>query len=288
MSVENRDMSAKKGKALLYKAHPMEKGYNPIISSANSSLKLLEFGRIRLGESQQFRASTGEREVCLTFLSGTGEVGVSGSHFEAVSYHGVGKRRNVFQGDPNTVYIPRHAEYRVKASAEELHVAVFTAPARKDTLPFVLRDHEIPRRSFGAANWQREACITLSDEEEADRLLVGETYNAPGGWSSYPPHKHDASRKPKEEPYEEIYFFQMDPEDGFGMQRIYTDRDAAHPIDEALVVENGDTVVIPRGYHPVVAGAGYRLYYLWALAGEERRFGSWSDDPRHEWIRSLE
>ena len=80
----------------------------------------------------------------------------------------------------------------------------------------------------------------------------------------------------------------MDPEDGFGMQRIYTGKGAAHQIDEALVVQNGDTVVIPRGYHPVVAGAGYRLYYLWALAGEERRFGSWSDDPRHTWIRTLE
>jgi len=56
----------------------------------------------------------------------------------------------------------------------------------------------------------------------------------------------------------------------------------------AYVIENNDTVVIPRGYHPVVAAPGYQLYYLWILAGKERRYGAWSDDPRHKWIRDVE
>ena len=30
------------------------------------------------------------------------------------------------------------------------------------------------------------------------RLLVGETFNAPGKWSSYPPHKHDRNAPPDE------------------------------------------------------------------------------------------
>ena len=281
-------MSAEKREALLYRAGPLQNGYNPIVDSGNSDLRLLEFGRIRLEKTQEFRTSTEEREACLAFLSGTGEVDINGANFESAAYGAIGDRKSVFHGNPCMVYAPRKAELHVKAVSRELHAALLTAPARRDTRPFVVMGDQLERVSFGTSNWRREACIALGDEKDVDRLLVGETYNMPGSWSSYPPHKHDESKEPNEEPYEEIYFFMMDPEDGFGMQRIYTGKGAAHPIDEALVVQNGDTVVIPRGYHPVVAGAGYRLYYLWALAGEERRFGSWSDDPRHTWIRTLE
>jgi hypothetical protein len=37
------------------------------------------------------------------------------------------------------------------------------------------------------------------------------------------------------------------------------------------------------------SGPGHhRLCYVWALAGDERRFGSWSDDPSRSWIRERE
>jgi 5-deoxy-glucuronate isomerase len=51
-------------------------------------------------------------------------------------------------------------------------------------------------------------------------------------------------------------------------------------------VEHGDTVLIPRGYHPVVACPGYALNYTWVLAGEGRTYGAWSDDPKHSWIKT--
>ena len=27
-------------------------------------------------------------------------------------------------------------------------------------------------------------------------------------------------------------------------------------------------------------------YYTWVLAGEERRYGAWADDPRHAWVKN--
>ncbi|PIU64016.1 MAG: hypothetical protein COS84_08925 [Armatimonadetes bacterium CG07_land_8_20_14_0_80_40_9] len=72
----------------------------------------------------------------------------------------------------------------------------------------------------------------------------------------------------------------MSPPQGFGMQRIYT---ADKELDETYLVENNDTVVIPRGYHPVVAAPGYSLYYLWVLAGKRRKMVS-HDDPQHSWV----
>ncbi len=41
------------------------------------------------------------------------------------------------------------------------------------------------------------------------------------------------------------------------------------------------------GYHPVAAPPGYRLYYLWVLAGEVRRLTLY-EDPDHRWIHDAE
>jgi len=57
-------------------------------------------------------------------------------------------------------------------------------------------------------------------------------------------------------------------------------------MDEVYIVEQGDTVVIPRGYHPVGAAPGYSLNYTWAMAGEIRKPGASFDDPRHAWLKN--
>ena len=53
------------------------------------------------------------------------------------------------------------------------------------------------------------------------RLLLGETINPPGNWSSYPPHKHDTHEPPREVRLEEVYLFKVDPPGGFGVQLRY-------------------------------------------------------------------
>jgi 5-deoxy-glucuronate isomerase len=71
----------------------------------------------------------------------------------------------------------------------------------------------------------------------------------------------------------------------FGLRRIYERREAADALNEAVVVEEGDTLIIPRGYHTVVAAPGYELRYVWALCGTERAYGAWRDDPTYVWVR---
>jgi 5-deoxy-D-glucuronate isomerase len=43
-------------------------------------------------------------------------------------------------------------------------------------------------------------------------------------------------------------------------------------------------VVIPCGYHPVVAAGGYQLAYTWAISGEQADYGAWADDPAYAWL----
>jgi len=48
-------------------------------------------------------------------------------------------------------------------------------------------------------------------------------------------------------------------------------------------VHDGDAVLLPYGYHPVSAPPGYRVYYVWALAGDARHLVPY-EDPQHRWI----
>ena len=148
--------------------------------------------------------------------------------------------------------------------------------------PCLVTPDKVKERIVGKDNWQRTVYDVLCPEQvDCAHLLMGETINPSGNWSSYPPHKHDCDNLPTEAKLEEIYFFQVNPEQGFGFQRIYTHGDS---VDETFTVTHNTLVVIPQGYHPVVAAPGYQLYYLWVLAGEKRVLQP-CDDPNHCWIK---
>ncbi len=266
--------------SLLIKSLPLTPGYTPI-----ASLKYLTFGRLHLTEgSRSYSAKSEESEVVLDFYSG--RCRIRASHKSPwVTFDAIG-RRDAFDGAPWMLYLPPESEYTVECPDGEAVIVLFTAAAQ----PTGERATMVPPegavvKQVGKDNWTRTVYTSVGEQVRAARLIVGETVNPPGNWSSSPPHKHDRYNPPNEAPMEEIYHFQVHPRQGFGFMRVYTGPDDAQPFDETFVVEDGDTVLIPRGYHPVVAAPGYTLHYTWALAGEERRYGAWSDDPRHAWIK---
>jgi hypothetical protein len=117
----------------------------------------------------------------------------------------------------------------------------------------------------------------------ADRLLVIEVITPSGNWSSYPPHKHDVSNLPAEADLEEIYYYRMEPKDGFALQRLYTEDGA---FDAAWTIHDGDLLLVQEGYHAFAVAHGYHAYYLNVLAGDEsERTLQPSDDPRYGWVR---
>ncbi len=61
----------------------------------------------------------------------------------------------------------------------------------------------------------------------ADKLIVVEVYTPGGNWSSYPPHKHDVQNPPAEVDLDEIYYYRMNRENAFALQRLYSGRGSA-------------------------------------------------------------
>ena len=120
----------------------------------------------------------------------------------------------------------------------------------------------------------------LEASSPAESLFLVEVITPGGHWSSYPPHKHDTDDPPRETYLEETYYHRFQPAQGFGFQRVYTPDRA---LDEAIVIEDGTLVLVPRGYHPVTAAPGYDLYYLNVMAGPVREW-RFTDDPDHKWV----
>jgi 5-deoxy-glucuronate isomerase len=81
---------------------------------------------------------------------------------------------------------------------------------------------------------------------------------------------------------DEIYFYKINPPDGYAYQRVYN---ASGTRDELMMARNHDMVLIPEGYHPVVSAHGYTTYYLNFLAGSAQSLAS-SDDPAYAWIKT--
>ena len=120
----------------------------------------------------------------------------------------------------------------------------------------------------------------MEERDVADALLVTEVFTPSGHWSSYPPHRHDEDDFPRMTYLEETYYHRLQPAQGFGLQRVFTEDGS---LDETMAVANHDVVLVPRGHHPCAAPYGYELYYLNVMAGPIRKW-RFQNHPDHDWI----
>ena len=191
----------------------------------------------------------------------------------------LGGRETPFEGAPDAAYFPPGSTVTVRGGDAEIGLCWAPAPeggAEARPLPA----SEITPETRGSGTMTRTIHNILMKEREAERLLVTEVQTPAGHWSSYPPHRHERDALPEESLLEETYYHRVDPAHGFVVQRVYTDDRA---LDEAIAVRDRDTVLVPRGYHPVGVPPGYRSYYLNVMAGP-RRAWQFHNDPDHEWL----
>lgn len=241
----------------------------------NFGFELLSFESRKLAKGEQFRAATGSRELGIVLLGGICSVRSSKGTFASF-----GQRANVFDGLPYTLYLPISTDFELTADTAS-DVAFCYSRAEEAHPAKLIRPEEIRVEIRGGANATRQINHMIEPSFSAHRLLVCEVYTPSGNWSSYPPHKHDVHNPPGEVDLEEIYYYRIDRPEGYAIQRVYT-RD--RHLDATLTVRDGELVLIPEGYHPVVAAHGYNVYYLNALAGSARSMAA-SDDPDYAWVR---
>ena len=243
------------------------------VTPASAGWQHLGFQLHAYPEGGVFEQLSGDHEVALVLLAGDAELEVAGRRWS------VEGRRSVFEGLPHGLYVPPGQQFALRARTP-VEFALGTARAEGRLPPRLITPDDVTVEIRGGHNATRQISHVI-DPGQAERLLCVEVYTPSGNWSSYPPHTHDVYEAGVEAELDEVYHFRLDPEDGWALQRLYTDD---RSLDDVVLARHGDTVLVRQGYHPVVTAPGYDAYYLNLLAGDDPTWDA-RDEPDLAWVR---
>ena len=142
-----------------------------------------------------------DEETVVVLIDGRGQ-------FEAGDHSWSVQRGNVFSDRPTALLLPPAVKLTVSAESP-LEAVLISTPAPAGGEPVLCSPNDVAVVERGTDLYQREVRNLFTTDPHARRLMVGETVNAKGHWSSYPPHKHDG--KDSEPRLEEMYYYPCEP-----------------------------------------------------------------------------
>ncbi|WP_417741931.1 5-deoxy-glucuronate isomerase [Salipiger sp.] len=235
------------------------------ITPASAGWRYVGFGLYRLRAGERVSEATGDNEVILVMVEGKAKISGAGHDWGEL-----GERMSVFEKTaPHCLYLPNGSEWSAEATTE-CTIAVCAAPGKGGHAARRIGPDGITLTQRGdGSNTRHINNIAMENEDYCDSLLVTEVFTPAGNWSSYPSHRHDEDDFPRVTYLEETYYHRLNPADGFGLQRVYTDD---RQLDETMAVHDHDVVCVPRGHHPCGAPHGIEMYYLNVMAGPLRKW----------------
>jgi 5-deoxy-glucuronate isomerase len=248
---------------------PFDNNNKPIVDVDDVSVPLNYFNIVKLKRGQVFEYQVPGYETGIVPATGTIDVEIEGEHFNAIGNRGV----DVWDGEPEGVYAPTASKVRMVCTSEAAEVFVAGAKFAQTLLPFAVRVVDIDKIQYGSDETKTHRKIKhilgTKYKDRVGRLLVSELFTVgAGGWSGFPPHKHDTDRLPIETRHDETYNFRFKPNHGFGMQLVQREDGK---VGEAFHLVDGSTITLDQGYHPCVAAPGYEMYYFTILGGLSQR-----------------
>ncbi|MEL6961282.1 MAG: 5-deoxy-glucuronate isomerase [Pseudomonadota bacterium] len=234
------------------------------------------FGLYRLRAGDRAAEATGDREVMIVLIEGRVHLNGAGQDWGVL-----GERMDVFEKTaPHCLYLPNETTWQAEAVTDCV-LAICSAPGHGGHGARRIGPDGITLTERGkGTNTRYINNIAMEDEDFCDSLLVTEVFTPAGHWSSYPSHRHDEDDYPRITYLEETYYHRLNPANGFGIQRVYTDDGR---LDETMAVADGDVVLVPRGHHPCGAPYGFEMYYLNVMAGPLRKW-RFVPSPDVAWI----
>jgi 5-deoxy-glucuronate isomerase len=222
------------------------------LQPADLGHKVTSLQRFEIGQ-ESVRIESGSEELCIVVIEGR----LSYRHEDRT---GVASLNDV-------LYVP--IDSRLELMNGPAVAVRFGALCLRMThffhVPFSEVDADDRHKVYGTveSGTRRDVWNFIDEKFDSSRFLVGICHGAPGGWTAWPPHEHGDKR-------EETYvYFNMG--DGFALQCVYEDMGEAN----VALVRNGDSIAIPRGYHPNVgcpkSGIRY-VYCMVSLEAEDRDF----------------
>jgi 5-deoxy-glucuronate isomerase len=241
----------------------------PIIDVDDARVPLNYFNIVKLSKDQSFSYQVPGYETAIVPATGTLDIDVAGESFASIGNRGV----DVWDGEPEGVYAPTAAKTQFVCTSDHAEVFIAGAKFDEELTPFAVRAADIDKIQYGSDDTKTHRKIKhifgTKYNGRVGRLLVSELFTVgQGGWSGFPPHKHDTDRLPLETRHDETYNFRFRPNHGFGLQLVQREDGK---VGEAYHLLDASTVVLEQGYHPCVAAPGYEMYYFTILGGLSQR-----------------
>jgi 5-deoxy-glucuronate isomerase len=249
---------------------PPYDNYNKaVIDVDDARVPLNYFNIVKLKCGEHFSYSVPRYETAIVPATGTVDIEIEGVTFKALGNR-VG---DVWGGEPEGVYVPSGAKAGMTCVSETAEIFVAGAQFDKVLEPFDVRVADLDRVQYGSDETKTHRKIKhilgTKYRDRVGRLLVSELFTVgQGGWSGFPPHKHDTDRLPLETRHDETYNFRFKPDHGFGMQLVQREDGK---VGDAYHIVNGSTIILDKGYHPCVVAPGYEMYYFTILGGLSQR-----------------
>ena len=224
---------------------PFDNANTPIVDAGDALVPLNYFNIVKLKKGETFGYSVPGYETCIAPATGLIDVETGGFKADKIGGRGV----DVWDGEPEGVYVPSGAEARFTCLSDTAEV--FVAGAKFDGVlePFAVRADEIDLVQYGSDDTKTHRKIKhilgQKQHDRVGRLLVSELFTVgAGGWSGFPSHKHDTDRLPDETRHDETYNFRFRPNYGSGLQMLQ--RVDNEPGDAYHIVD-GSTICIDKG-----------------------------------------
>lgn len=258
---------------------PHDNQNKPIVDAGHELVPLNYFNIVKLTEGEVFDYAVPGYETCIVPATGTIDVDVDGAVYENLG----NRTADVWDGEPEGVYVPVGATVRITCRSDETETFIAGAKYNKVLEPFDVRADGIDLVQYGSDDTKTHRKIKhilgANHHDRVGRLLVSELYTVgQGGWSGFPSHKHDTNRLPDETRHDETYNFRFRPNYGSGLQMLQ--REDNKPGD-AYHIMDGSTILIDRGYHPCAVLPGYEMYYFTILGGLSQRSLKQYFQPTH-------
>ncbi len=223
--------------------------------------------RIAMGEKIVFLEPENETAILLL----RGEV-----NFSWDARGETARRESPFERKPYCLHVSKNTRAIVEALADSEIMVQQTDNAREFPAVFYTPETCL-YQEFGKGQWGgtgHRIVSTMFDLSNApySNMVMGEVFNQPGKWSSYPPHHH---------PQPELYYYQFDRPEGFGASFIG---------DNVFKSTDGSYSAIPGGNaHQQVVAPGFTMYYVWMIRHLDG--DPWDKTriyiPEYEWLAKV-
>jgi 5-deoxy-glucuronate isomerase len=244
----------------------LKNGYNPLVSSESTEpAMLMDIGVQKMDKGTELTMQVLEKEVAYLLLDGEVEF-----QLEDEVHHG--KRNSVFDERATLLHVPSNTKVTIRALSDVELLLQMTENATYFA-PRFYKPSDIGEEIFCDGLWGGTAKRIVRKifdytDAPASNMVIGETINFPGRWSSYVPHSHDQP---------EVYYYRFNHPNGFGATIID---------DAAYKVEQNSAICIPGGaIHPQASAPGYAMYFCWMIRHlPDNPWTTRNDDPRYLWL----